>query len=263
MSGVAGAGLKRPQSILPWAVVCAMLVAFLLSTVAYTHAGISVIVLGILLLTVYALGQLAPGRQLALLGDAMRRTGDGELCVRPAPNPGPAWSGTVEPFNATMTNLERDRRLLGLREAALDQRNAARLSLREALDSHAIMFANDRFCRVSGNAGDELLGQHHRLLKSGAHDPALYRQLWRTLRDGGAWHGVLQNRRKDGGTYWVQSSILPDLDASGAPEQSIAIRADISARERLRAGPERLATAEHGPELFLRIANERLATMLG
>jgi len=259
-----GASLKIPQWLLPWVVAGAVLVVFLLSLISHTHAEVGVIVLGTLLLAIWAHGQFALRRQLALLADAMRRAGGGELGVRLAPNPDADWAGIAQAFNATMTNLERDRGLLGLRESELGQRNAALLSLREALDSHAIVsvtdidgaivFANDKFCKVSGYGADELVGRNHRLLKSGAHDAAFYRDLWRTIRSGRAWHGVLQNRRKDGGAYWVQSSILPVLDADGAPKQYISIRTDISARERLRTGLERLATAEHGPDLFLRIA---------
>ncbi|MGE3775324.1 MAG: PAS domain-containing protein, partial [Gammaproteobacteria bacterium] len=191
---------------------------------------------------------------------ALPISGEGELGVRLAAKGEPAWDAIAEAFNSTMANIERERERLVRRETERQQGDAALLSLREALDSHAIVsvaaangdivFVNDEFCRSSGYAADELLGRNHSILKSGAHDAAFYREMRSTIRAGRAWHGVIENRRKDGGHYWVQSSILPVLDAHGVPRQYISIRTDISSRERLRKGLEMLACAEHGQALF-------------
>jgi len=58
--------------------------------------------------------------------------------------------------------------------------------------------------------------------------PAVYADLWRTISRGLIWHGELCNRRKDGSLYWVESSIVPFLDADGRPYQYISIRTDIT-----------------------------------
>jgi len=220
------------------------------------------VLLGIatLLVLVWLVSRWMLMRRIAWLRAAIERVGSGEPGVRLDALGQPAWDMLAGAFNSAMANLERDRELLTLREAELGQRNAALLSLREALDSHAIVsvtsirgdivFANDKFCRISGYSADELRGRNHRIVKSGAHDTAFYRELWSTIRAGRAWHGVLENRRKDGGHYWVQSSILPVLDVHGVPHRYISIRTDISSRERLRKGLELIACAEHGDALF-------------
>ena len=138
-------------------------------------------------------------------------------------------------------------------------------ALRQALDAHAIVsitdaagnitHANDRFCEISGYAREELLGQNHRVLKSGAHSEAVYQGLWRTIRSGHAWHGVLQNRRKDGAPYWVQSSILPLVNAANGHDGYISLRTDITERERLRLALERLSQPPGDQDSFDAFAN--------
>ncbi len=71
--------------------------------------------------------------------------------------------------------------------------------------------------------------------------PAVYADLWRTISRGLIWHGELCNRRKDGSLYWVESSIVPFLDADGRPYQYISIRTDIT---RVKEAEQRLARSQ-------------------
>jgi PAS domain S-box-containing protein len=127
-----------------------------------------------------------------------------------------------------------------------------------AVDAHAIVsiadaagtitYVNDKFCAVSGYTRGELIGQNHRIIKSGLHPPEFYREMWQTIASGQIWHGEVCNRRKDGRLYWVASTIVPFLDADGLPYQYVSIRTDITRikeqEEALRVRDERLRRSQ-------------------
>lgn len=112
---------------------------------------------------------------------------------------------------------------------------------KHALDEHAIVsitdtkgritYINDRFCEISGYSREELMGNNHRLLKSGEHGTDLYRDLWGTISRGGTWHGEIKNRKKSGEHYWVQATIVPFLTEHGKPFRYVSIRTDITNRK--------------------------------
>lgn len=94
-----------------------------------------------------------------------------------------------------------------------------------------ITFANQKFSEVSGYHKDELIGQDHRLLNSHFHPKGFFEDLWRTINSGNVWHGEIRNKRKDGSFYWVDSTITPMNDDSGAVSEYVAIRFDITQRK--------------------------------
>ena len=99
----------------------------------------------------------------------------------------------------------------------------------------SIEFVNDAFVRISGYSRDELVGQNPRLLKSGKQSAAFYAELWRTIESGRNWHGELQNKRKNGELYWVQSSIYPIAVDGEHPSHFVLLTEDISERKKTEA----------------------------
>ena len=99
---------------------------------------------------------------------------------------------------------------------------AALVSITDSRGS--IIYANDTFVRVSKYSYEELIGQNHRILKSGSQPDSMFDDLWKTISSGKVWRGEIKNRAKDGSYYWVDTSIAPIVDASGVPERYIAVR---------------------------------------
>lgn len=91
-----------------------------------------------------------------------------------------------------------------------------------------IIYANSKFCEISGYSSDELIGQNHRILKSGQHSDSFYKQLWQTIISGQIWQGDICNKAKNGQLYWVKSTIVPYIDDNGKPYKYVSYRTDIS-----------------------------------
>ncbi|KAB2841279.1 MAG: PAS domain-containing protein, partial [Burkholderiales bacterium] len=107
-----------------------------------------------------------------------------------------------------------------------------------------ITYVNEDFVEASGYEEHELLGQPHNLLRHPDMPEAVFADLWATLKAGRPWRGLVKNRRKDGGFYWVLANVTPIREGgrsvgylsvrTRAPAEDIKLASD--AYRRLREG---------------------------
>ena len=99
--------------------------------------------------------------------------------------------------------------------------------------SGRIDYVNPRFTETTGYTFEEAFGQNPRILKSGKQPVEVYQQMWQTLSAGRVWRGELENRAKDGHTYWEQASISPVRNTAGEITHYVAVKENITQYKRL------------------------------
>jgi diguanylate cyclase (GGDEF)-like protein/PAS domain S-box-containing protein len=91
-----------------------------------------------------------------------------------------------------------------------------------------ITFANEAILKHSGYTLNEVIGQTPRIFKSGKHDKAFYRHLWKTILAGETYRGVFQNRKRDGTLYHEAETITPIRDMKNSVQYFVVTGKDIS-----------------------------------
>lgn len=146
-------------------------------------------------------------------------------------------------YGSPDAGLQQDDRVGAVPSA--DDTGAELSCLKAALDQLAIMavtdragritYVNDLFCRISGYSRDELIGSNHRILNSSRHPREFFQDMWKTISTGKAWHDEICNKARDGTFYWVDTTVVPNRDASGAITGYVSIRYDITKRKEAEA----------------------------
>jgi PAS domain S-box-containing protein len=75
-----------------------------------------------------------------------------------------------------------------------------------------ITFANDAFVRISGFSEKELMGAPHNIVRHPHMPKEAFADLWKTVKSGRPWEGIVKNRTKDGGYYWVRANVTPEIE---------------------------------------------------
>ncbi|WP_462159661.1 methyl-accepting chemotaxis protein [Pseudoalteromonas sp. GB56] len=68
---------------------------------------------------------------------------------------------------------------------------------------------NQAFEDISGYTREELIGQPHNLIRHPDMPAAAFATMWRYLKSGQPWMGLVKNRCKNGDFYWVDAYVTP------------------------------------------------------
>lgn len=72
-----------------------------------------------------------------------------------------------------------------------------------------ITYVNDTFVRISGYSKEELIGVSHNIVRHPDMPPEAFADLWRSMKAGRPWTGIVKNRCKNGDYYWVLANATP------------------------------------------------------
>ncbi|MDW6092188.1 PAS domain-containing methyl-accepting chemotaxis protein [Vibrio rhizosphaerae] len=90
-------------------------------------------------------------------------------------------------------------------------------------DSH-ITDCNEDFCRVAGYQPDELLGKPHNIIRHPDMPRAAFGQMWEYIQSGKSWMGLVKNRCKHTGHYWVSAFVTPIMGKDGKVYEYQSVR---------------------------------------
>jgi len=115
-----------------------------------------------------------------------------------------------------------------------------------------IIYVNQDFINISGFSEDELLGQPHNIVRHPDMPVEAFADLWRTLKSGKPWTGLVKNRCKNGDHYWVEANAAPIFEngkivgytsVRGKPTRE-QVQAAEGAYRAVKAGDKTLAIRE-------------------
>lgn len=99
-----------------------------------------------------------------------------------------------------------------------------------------ITYINPYFVEVSGFSEEELMGAPQNLVRHPDMPPEAFADMWRVLKSGLPWTGLVKNRCKNGDYYWVLANVTPIIER-GQPVGYMSVRSRPS-REQVAAASD-------------------------
>ncbi|MDO9244486.1 MAG: PAS domain S-box protein, partial [Rhodocyclaceae bacterium] len=95
-----------------------------------------------------------------------------------------------------------------------------------------ILSVNPAFCKITGYAENEVLGQTQEFLRSAKHPTSFYEDIWAHVDREGNWQGEVWSRRKNGEEFpgWASISLVRNRD--GQISHYFSMFTDITERKR-------------------------------
>ena len=97
-----------------------------------------------------------------------------------------------------------------------------------------ITHVNDIFSHISGYESHELIGKPHSIVRHPDMPKAIFEDLWKNLKNGQKWEGIVKNLRKDKGFYWVKA-IVSEVYKDGVLIGYKSLRTPVSYTQKLKA----------------------------
>jgi diguanylate cyclase (GGDEF)-like protein/PAS domain S-box-containing protein len=119
-------------------------------------------------------------------------------------------------------------------------------------DSNIVM-VNEAFTAATQYTAEEAIGKNPRILSSGEQDAQFYRDMWRSLKENGEWHGEIRNRRKSGELYTEWLTLAAVHNHVGEITNYVATFVDLTARKQVEERLHFLAYYDELTELPNRV----------
>ncbi|WP_440053482.1 EAL domain-containing protein [Pseudoalteromonas sp. T1lg65] len=91
-----------------------------------------------------------------------------------------------------------------------------------------IEYINNAYLTTCGYRREELIGQSPNIISSGHTSKAVYKEMWKSLKEGQSWVGDLINRTKSGKVFIDRTTIFPIKDSDGKVIKYISFKSDVT-----------------------------------
>lgn len=113
-------------------------------------------------------------------------------------------------------------------EVAISQFIKSNVAISVSDKQGRMIYANDRFCSITGSKENELLGVVNSFFASKIQKDPFYKNLWNTIESGQVWKGVLNNKSTSGELICLETTIVPIKDIEGNIESYVSMYVDVS-----------------------------------
>jgi len=101
--------------------------------------------------------------------------------------------------------------------------------------SGKMIYVNPAFEKASGYKKEELIGQNPNIFSSKMHSDRFWDKMWATISSGKVWVGEVENKRKDGESFFTELLISPILDYQSKVIGYFGMHRDLSEKRALES----------------------------
>ncbi|MDD5717726.1 MAG: ATP-binding protein [Sulfuricurvum sp.] len=155
-----------------------------------------------------------------------------------------------ESFRSSVEDKKEAQFLFQQYDRAIDVSN---LVSKSDLDG-TLTYVNDAFCKALKYEREELIGDNVLILCVPDENDLCYEAIWKIIKDGHIWKGVIQNMDKEGEIHYFDTTIVPIKDPSGEVREYLSVRHEIT--EMVKAKEEAIRTLESKTKFFDQVSHE-------
>ncbi|MGL4614819.1 MAG: methyl-accepting chemotaxis protein [Shewanella sp.] len=93
-----------------------------------------------------------------------------------------------------------------------------------------IKYVNETFAQFSEYSVSELQGAPHSIVRHEDMPASAFKMLWERIQSGKPWMGIVKNKTKDGGHYWVNAYVAPVFE-NGAIHEYQSVRRQATPKQ--------------------------------
>ena len=179
------------------------------------------------LIALFAIGTFVYYRftkRIAKIVKVTKECSNGKMFVKTEISGDDEIANLAKEFDLMIDKISNSQTLLKEYKRAIDESNIVSKSDLNG----TITYVNNRFCEVTGFSRDEVIGKSHNIVRHADSKSETFKNLWTTIKAKKTWKGILKNRNKSGGYYFVDITIMPIIENSGEVREYIAIRHEIT-----------------------------------